>query len=297
MFEANLIALYSFVLERYESDLQYDCWRRSNNRNPRFSDVEAITVYLYAVRYERRLRVKDIYQYASRYLRDWFPDLPSYQAFNRRINWLSEAFKSLLQTSMQDAVPVDSQPDQLVVDSLPILSCSSKRAGKVARAITSKGYCSTKGFHYYGIKIHCAGLIRPGRLPHPDWLAITGAEAHDLTTFKEHDNLLRPGVYYGDKIYIDGPWFGAAAARGISMLTPVKLKQGDSQEQRQHKKAAEDVYSRAVSSVRQPIESLFNWFITHTDIQRASLVRSTGGLLVHVFGKLAALYVAALLNS
>ncbi|MCI5219795.1 MAG: hypothetical protein D3914_11570, partial [Candidatus Electrothrix sp. LOE2] len=36
------------------------------------------------------------------------------------------------------------------------------------------------------------------------------------------------------------------------------------------------------------IESLFNWIEEKTGIQTASKVRSTQGLLVHVFGKLAA---------
>lgn len=198
--------------------------------------------------------------------------------------------------AVEESVPADCQPDQLVVDSLPIITCSSKRAGKVARNITAKGYCATKGFHYYGMKLHSAALSRPSHLPHSDWLIVTGAEAHDLTTFKENDSVLRPGTYHGDKIYIDAPWFKDAAKRGIFMLTPVKLKQGDKEQQRQFKKAADDVYSKAVSSVRQPIESLFNWLITHKDIQLASLVRSTTGLLVHIFSKLAALYIAQHLN-
>jgi hypothetical protein len=33
--------------------------------------------------------------------------------------------------------------------------------------------------------------------------------------------------------------------------------------------------------IRQPIESLFNWIIDKTDIQNASKVRSSKGLLVH----------------
>jgi len=45
-------------------------------------------------------------------------------------------------------------------------------------------------------------------------------------------------------------------------------------------KAGYDLYSRAVSSVRQPIESLFNRIIEKTDIQRTSKVRSTIGLHV-----------------
>ena len=47
----------------------------------------------------------------------------------------------------------------------------------------------------------------------------------------------------------------------------------------------------AVSVVRQPIESLFNWLIEKTDFQRASKVRSTKGLIVHVFGKIAAAFI------
>jgi hypothetical protein len=44
----------------------------------------------------------------------------------------------------------------------------------------------------------------------------------------------------------------------------------------------------AVSRVRQPIESLLNWLEEQTKIQRASKIRSSSGLLVHVFGWLAA---------
>ncbi len=43
-----------------------------------------------------------------------------------------------------------------------------------------------------------------------------------------------------------------------------------------------------VSKVRQPIESLFNWIHEKTNIQKASKVRSYKGLMVHIFGRLAA---------
>ncbi|MCX6229929.1 MAG: transposase, partial [Bacteroidetes bacterium] len=33
------------------------------------------------------------------------------------------------------------------------------------------------------------------------------------------------------------------------------------------------------------------WIIEHTDIQRASKVRSTKGLFVHVFGKISAAFI------
>jgi hypothetical protein len=62
-------------------------------------------------------------------------------------------------------------------------------------------------------------------------------------------------------------------------------------------KAANDIYCRAVSRVRQPIESLFNWIIEKTDIHRASKVRSTKGLLVHVFSRIAAAFTFFIFNS
>lgn len=46
--------------------------------------------------------------------------------------------------------------------------------------------------------------------------------------------------------------------------------------------------SRAVSQVRQPVESMFNWIEEKTSIEIASKVRSYQGLLVHVFGRLEA---------
>jgi hypothetical protein len=44
----------------------------------------------------------------------------------------------------------------------------------------------------------------------------------------------------------------------------------------------------AVAKVRQPIESFFAWVQEKTQVQLASKVRSEAGLLVHVFGKIAA---------
>lgn len=56
-------------------------------------------------------------------------------------------------------------------------------------------------------------------------------------------------------------------------------------------KAADDLFSTAVSRVRQPIEALFSWLIEKADIQKASRVRSTKGLLVHAYGRLATAYI------
>ena len=80
------------------------------------------------------------------------------------------------------------------------------------------------------------------------------------------------------------------------MLTPVKGIKGQTEWEKQFDKATNDLFSKAVSRVRQPIEAFFNWLIEKTDFQKASKVRSTKGLLVHVFGKMAAAFIYLIFN-
>ena len=81
------------------------------------------------------------------------------------------------------------------------------------------------------------------------------------------------------------------------MMIPVKAVKGQALRISQIDKAANDLYSTAVSRIRQPIEALFNWLIEKTDIQRASKVRSSNGLIVHIFGRIAAAYIFLIFNS
>ena len=66
-------------------------------------------------------------------------------------------------------------------------------------------------------------------------------------------------------------------------MAPVKKQKGQA-----HLDAADAWLSHPVSRVRQPIESIFNWIEEKTSIEIATKVRSSQGLLVHVFGRLAA---------
>ena len=98
--------------------------------------------------------------------------------------------------------------------------------------------------------------------------------------------------FWGDKIYSNKEFFAELEKQNNSvMLTPVKAVKGQTKQQKQWNRAADDLFSKAVSKVRQPIEGFFNWLIEKTDFQRASKVRSTKGLMVHVFGKLAAAFI------
>jgi hypothetical protein len=71
------------------------------------------------------------------------------------------------------------------------------------------------------------------------------------------------------------------------MLTPVKAIKGQPDNIKQRDKASNDLFSKAVSKIRQPIESSLNWLIQKTDIQRESKVRSDKGLIIHIFGRIA----------
>jgi hypothetical protein len=272
--------------------------RFSNNCEPEFTDQEILTIYLFAMHVEQRFKISQIHEFADGYLRSWFPRLPSYTAFNMRINRLSEALKLLAIQLIEACQPSDCDKEKSLLDSLPIITCSGKRSGKVAREVADKGFCATKGMYYYGLKLHALGYRRSHQLPFPEQFLLTPASENDLNLFRQAWGGIENRIFYGDKIYHDGDYFENAFKNQNSiMLTPVKGIKGQADNIKMWDKAANDLFSTAVSKVRQPIESLFNWLIEKTDIQRASKVRSTKGLMVHVFGRIAAAYIFLIFNS
>lgn len=251
-----------------------------------------MTIYLFVIEEEQRFTVKQIHRFATEYLRSWFPKLGSYSAFSNRLNRLSEAFKELVTDLITEYYPDDCFYNQSLLDSMPIITCSGKRSGNVAKDITDKGYCSTKSMFYYGVKLHALAFRRDNKIPFPEEIQITPASVNDLTVFKQAWSMKENRCFFGDKIYQNKEFFSDFEKEKNSvMLTPVKAVKGECQEIRNRDKASNDLYSTAVSRVRQPIESFFNWLIQKTDIQRASKVRSTKGLLVHLFGKIASAFI------
>lgn len=296
--ELNLICMFLYISDLYNKELKFSCQRFSNNANPAFTDEEIMTIYLFAMTNEQKFKIKQIHQYANDYLKSWFPLLPSYEAFNMRINRLSEAFRLLSAHLFASERPSDCILDQNLLDSMPIITCSGKRKGKVAQEITDKGYCSTKSMYYYGSKLHVLAFRRKNQLPFPEQYFVTPASENDINLFKQEWGDIEQRTLFGDKIYINSDYFKDFQSRCNSlMITPVKKTKGMDESLEMRDKAANDLFSKAVSRIRQPIESLFNWFIDKTDIQRASKVRSTKGLLVHIFGRIAAAYMILIFNS
>ncbi len=285
----KLIYIYLKISDLYDTEIRYHCQRFSNNNEPDFTDVELITIYLYCMICEQRFKIRQIYNFACNHLHSWFPDLPSYVAFVNRLNRLPAAFMHLCSLLLPKELPLGTRDDLSLLDSMPIITCSGKRNGKVARNITDKGFCSTKSMYYYGLKLHMLCFWRKGNLPFPEAFVITNASENDLNVFKHNWSHIKNRTFWGDKIYIDEHYFEKLRLQKNSeMLTPVKKIKGEPEFIRKMHKAADDLFSKAVSKIRQPIEALFSWLIEKTDIQRASKVRSDKGLLVHVFGRMAA---------
>jgi len=290
MNEMKLIALYSYICDCYDTDLRWLCQRYSrNNAVPDFTDVECLTVYLFGIIEEEKTKVKSIHSFARKYMKSWFPLLPSYSAFNHRINFLAPVFPHLIGMFLEDCDKKGVQVDISLIDSMPIITCSGKRQAKVARELTDKGYCATKKLHYFGVKLHAIAFRREGKLPFPEILGITPASVNDLNAVRYIFHKMENRAIFADKAYCDKHLEQELYLNHKTcLMTPVKLVKGEDQLLRNFNKAAEDLFSTAVSRVRQPIESFFNWLIEKTDIQRASKVRSENGLKVHVFGKVAA---------
>jgi hypothetical protein len=289
----NLVKIYFHVCEKYENELKFSCMRFSNNGEPEFTDQEAMTIYLFCVNQEQRMKIKQIHSFANDYLRSWFPMLPSYAAFDSRLNRLSEAFKHLADSLLTEFKPSTCSDNESVLDSLPIITCSGKRTGKVASEITDKGYCSTKSLYYFGLKLHALAFKHPNKLPFPEQLLVTPASENDLTVFKNAWEGIEDRTFYGDKIYYNVDYFNnLTLSKNSIMLTPVKGVKNQSEWEKNFDRAYNDLFSKAVSTIRQPIESFFNWLIEKTDFQRASKTRSTAGLLVHVFGKISAAFIS-----
>lgn len=283
--QEQLISLYLFVCNHYHSELHVYCKRFTNHADLSFLDEEVITLYLFGV-IQRRKQIKEIYTYSDNHLRDWFPDLPTtYVAFVQRLNRVAGVFAPMVKILLQH-YPGSSEikTHALLIDSMPIIMAHRGRRfkAKVAPEIaTNNGYCSTKKLHYYGVKLHVLAYHQTGKLPAPEYIGLTDAGMHDNKAFEQIAGELQGNDVYADKAYND---CFVSGEKNFNLYTPIKREKGQ-----KFLDAADRLFSTAVSRVRQPIESFFNWVEDKAGIQIASKVRSYNGLMVHVFGKLAAI--------
>jgi len=280
----KLIQLYCAVCHYYHSTLAAEVQRLSNNFRPKFTDEECITVYLFGIA-EGKFEIKAVYQFIKDYWGEWFPNLPSYQKFNKRINLLAPAFQALCSALITECLLDESHVDH-IMDSMPIIAANGQRSGsaKTAKGLCDKGYCSSKKMYFYGVKLHVLGQKQYKTLPGVRMACVESASENDITVAKSWLGAVRNMDIFADKMYADKTWSEELALRNVRIFTPVKKKKGQ-----EFLEAADAIYSSAVSRARQAIESFFNWIQEKTHIQAASKVRSTNGLIAFIFARLAML--------
>jgi hypothetical protein len=290
--QLNLIQTYSLVCDFFDKNPQWKFIRLSNNNTPnKLTDQEAVTIYLFGGRYQKYSKIKDIYNFAYHYLGDWFPDLTSYAKFNNRLNVLNPILYDISLDIISNNISDNVSKNTLLLDSMPIVTCKGKnRTAKVARDCVDKGFCSTKNMFYYGLKLHLLAFRRKGTIPFPNKIYFSSASENDLSVVRELnwlDDLYNTDVF-ADKIYLDEDYFKPRKQYlQLDLFAPVKAVKGMPECLKLRDSAANQLFSTAVSKVRQPIEAFFNWLIEISNIQNAAKVRSTNGLWMHCFGKLA----------
>lgn len=292
--ETQLISLYVYICKQFTNRLIAHCQRMSNNYQPDFTDEEVLTIYIFGILQEK-YKVKQIYNYTRNHLNDWFPLLPSYQAFNARLNRLHDIFPALIEQILIDAPFLNVFRSMRLIDSMPVIIANAKRSNsaKVASEFANKGYCASKGIYFYGVKVHIVGFKRHNTLPVPEYIGLTPATDHDLTAFYAIASEIKNGELYADKAYVDELLkLILHAQNNLTLQTPFKKEKGQ-----EELGSYEKLFSTAVNRVRQPIESLFNWIQEKTQIQFASKVRSYKGLLVHIFGRMTAAMFLLAFNS
>jgi hypothetical protein len=275
----QLITLYLAVCKHWQEGGWVQAQRHAPYADLSFTDEEIVTIYLFAIGMENKRQIKDIHAHARRYWREWFPRLPGYGAYVQRLNRIADCFPTLLE---QFCATGEAASVAGLVDSMPVILARQGRRfnAKVACELASSGYCPTKNLYYHGVKIHLIGDRRPGALPSPRFIGLTPAGLNDGPALEQIAHALPYQELYADKAY---EYLQRAHDLPFTVLTPVKKQKGQA-----HLDTADAWLSRAVSAVRQPVESIFNWIEEKTGIEIASKVRSYQGLLVHVFGRLAA---------
>lgn len=290
--ENRLIGIYVKVCELFDQGLSSVAEKMSNNQKCEISDQEIISIFLNGI-ISKQDNLKRIFVFSENHLSEWFPNLTTYENFVKRLNFISDVFAPMVEMLVEEGSQSDENYSiHKIIDSMPIILAKGSRStrAKVAPELANKGYCGSKDFFYYGIKLHVLGSRRAGTVPFPEFVGTTQANIHDLTAFKMFSHVLRDCDVFCDKAYIDKAANKVLKTeQNVQIAHPVKLKKGQ-----KILDSADRLYSAAVSSIRQPIESFFNMIQEQTNIQIASKVRSSRGLLVHVFGRFAAVMLLQL---
>ena len=284
--DSLLIWLYLEISNLFgQSELPLYTARFSNNSVPVFTDAELFTCAVFAQVVGCRNK-KDGYRYIRSHYAQWFPELPCYEVYNRKLNRFTEAMKYIYQSIARKYGQANGH--YAMIDTEPIEVCQSQhsRHSKAAQPFVSKGYCAAKKKYYIGAKLQIVAMARRNKLPFPFEFALASASIHDLEIAKETLPIseYRNTNLYGDLAYKDQQFqLDLFEEKAINLITPIKKEKGQSR-----LTLFQAANNSIHSSRRQTIDTLFGWIDDKTGIQDASKVRSVDGLFCHVCLKMLA---------
>mgnify|MGYP006866541873 FL=1 len=129
---STLIRIYLFICQRYRGRLAEAAQRQSNNDQPDFTDEEVLKTatasYVFGL-IKKRTTISEIHKYVEDHFSEWFPELPSYQSCNRRLNRLSAVFAPLVEEALSEVGCEKIRDGRIrIADSMPIMLAKGQRA-------------------------------------------------------------------------------------------------------------------------------------------------------------------------
>ncbi len=289
--ENQLIELYLFVCQIYDTRSNTCFQRLSNNRKPQFTDQELGCIWFFG-HLNDKFTKQQIYDLIVDYWAAWFPHLPSYQTFCYRLNLLEQTFQSIGAELFTYLHAAQNPEIDHLIDSFPIMLARDGHAysATVARELADVGYCAAKKTYFHGVRLHLVAERRFARLPNPTNIWLCEASHHDLTAVREQFLQLPNTTLFADLAYPETELKLSLKAQNTRLFTGCKKPKGKDLTK------LEKYHNRLIAKFRQPIESLFNWINEKTHIQTASKVRSANALILHCWGKLAVAFFLLVFN-
>ena len=184
----------------------------SNNSQPKFTDEEVITIFLFGI-FKKHRTIKDIYEFTRDYLHDWFLKLPCYAGYVQRLNQMGENFLGFINEAsvkspfaeknlqihtliewfyllnspiycmsifILDFLRITHQCLMFYLNSayliLSRLSWPMRKEVQTLKSLMTlptKGTVLQKAFFTIESKVHILALKRPSTLPLPDYIGLT----------------------------------------------------------------------------------------------------------------------------
>jgi IS5 family transposase len=252
--------IYTFTDDAIKRQPRLAHWRRSNNRQPVFTDAEVLTVALLQPALGL-ISLKHAYEITRDNLASAFPRLPSYAQWLARLHALGGLTGHLMQVAAKRALAQET--DRLyVLDSKPIPVCKAIRHGRV-RLLREDGayFGKTSAGWFFGFKLHViahqSGVVLSAILTPGNWDDRAAALALGWET--------GGGIVLGDQGYSGAETFDLL--RDEAAL--VRVMPSDAGSRKARPKPSRRTF---VSGLRQRIETTFSslWRVLVDRVQSRS---------------------------